>query len=111
MRPSRWGTALAYAAASGLAGLFNAGLLWLYLRRAGLHQPQPGWGRYLLRMLEASVAMSLAVLAMRAWVGDWAAIGDWRLRVGWLLLAVAAGAVTYGLAQIALGLRLRHLRH
>ena len=99
------------AAASGLAGLFNAGLLWLYLRRAGLHQPQPGWGRYLLRMLVASVAMSLAVLAMRAWVGDWAAIGDWRLRVGWLLLAVAAGAVTYGLAQIALGLRLRHLRH
>ena len=99
------------AAASGLAGLFNAALLWIYLRRAGLHQPQPGWGRYLLRMLVASVAMSAAVLAMRAWVGDWAAIGDWRLRVGWLLLAVVAGAVTYGLAQIALGLRLRHLRH
>jgi len=99
------------AAASGLAGLFNAALLWIYLRRAGLHQPQPGWGRYLLRMLVASVAMSAAVLVMRAWVGDWAAIGDWRLRVGWLLLAVVAGAVTYGLAQIVLGLRLRHLRH
>jgi putative peptidoglycan lipid II flippase len=99
------------AAASGVAGLFNAWLLWLYLRRAGLHRPQPGWGRYLLRMLAASIAMGVVVLAVRHWVGDWAAIGDWRLRVCWLLVAVAAGAVAYGLAQLALGLRPRHLRH
>ena len=99
------------AAASGIAGLFNAGLLWVYLRRAGLHQPQPGWGRYLLRMLVASMAMIAVVLAIRMWVGEWAAIGDWRLRVGWLLFAVGAGAVAYGLAQVALGLRPRHLRH
>lgn len=99
------------AAASGIAGLFNAWLLWVYLRRAGLHQPQPGWGRYLLRMLVASIAMIAVVLAIRMWVGEWAAIGDWRLRVGWLLFAVAAGAAAYGLAQVALGLRPRHLRH
>jgi len=99
------------AAASGIAGLFNAWLLWVYLRRAGLHQPQPGWGRYLLRMLVASIAMVAVVLAIRMWVGEWAAIDNWRLRVGWLLFAVAAGAAAYGLAQVALGLRPRHLRH
>ena len=99
------------AAASGLAGLFNAWLLWRYLRRSGLYQPLPGWGRYLLRMLAACVAMAVAVLAIRAWAGDWAAIADWRLRVGWLLLAVGAGAGAYGIAQLALGLRPRHLRH
>lgn len=99
------------AAASGVAGLFNAWLLWIYLRRAGLHQPQPGWGRYLLRMLVASLTMIAAVLAVRMWVGDWAAIDSWRLRVVWLLVAVGAGAIAYGLAQLALGLRPRHLRH
>ncbi len=99
------------AAASGIAGLFNAWLLWVYLRRAGLHQPRPGWGRYLLRILVASVAMIAVVLAIRMWVGEWAAIDDWRLRVGWLLFAVGAGAAAYGLAQVALGLRPRHLRH
>ena len=36
---------------------------------------------------------------------------DWRLRVGWLLLAVAAGAVTYVAALLAMGMRPRDLRH
>ncbi|HRA03432.1 MAG TPA: lipid II flippase MurJ, partial [Thermomonas sp.] len=99
------------AAATGLAGLFNAWLLWRYLRRAGLHRPQPGWGRYLLRMLLACLAMALAVLALRGWVGEWVVLADWRLRVGWLLLAVAAGAVTYVAALLAMGMRPRDLRH
>lgn len=99
------------AAASGIAGLFNAWLLWRYLRRAGLHAPMPGWGRYLLRMLVACASMAMAVLAIRAWIGDWALIGDWRLRVAWLLLAVAVGAAAYAGAQLALGLRPRDLRH
>ena len=96
---------------TGLAGLFNAWLLWRYLRRAGLHRPQPGWGRYLLRMLLACLAMALAVLALRGWVGEWVVLADWRLRVGWLLLAVAAGAVTYVAALLAMGMRPRDLRH
>lgn len=99
------------AAATGLAGLFNAWLLWRYLRRAGLHQPQAGWGRYLLRMLVACVAMGLAVLALRHGVGDWAAIAGWHMRVAWLLLAVVVGAGAYSLVQLALGLRPRDLRH
>ena len=99
------------AAASGLAGLFNAWLLWRYLRRAGIYQPMPGWGRFLLRVVVACVVMAAAVLALRLWVGDWAAIDDWRLRVAWLLTAVAAGGIAYGLAQVALGLRPRDLRH
>lgn len=99
------------AAASGLAGLFNAWLLWRYLRRAGIYQPMPGWGRFLLRVAVACVVMAAAVLALRLWVGDWAAIDDWRLRVAWLLTAVAAGGIAYGLAQVALGLRPRDLRH
>ncbi|GAB1408058.1 murein biosynthesis integral membrane protein MurJ [Thermomonas brevis] len=99
------------AAASGIAGLFNAWLLWRYLRRAGIHAPLAGWGRFLLRMAAACVAMAAAVLALRLWVGDWAAIDDWRLRVAWLLAAVAVGGAVYALAQLALGMRPRDLRH
>ena len=99
------------AAASGLAGLFNAWLLWGYLRRAGIYQPVAGWGRFLLRMAVACVVMAAAVLAVRLWIGDWTAIDDWRLRVGGLLAAVAIGGLAYAGAQVALGLRPRHLRH
>ena len=99
------------AAATGLAGIFNAWLLWRYLRRGDLHRPLPGWPRFLLRVLLACMVMAAAVLALRYWVGDWTAIADWRLRVAWLLAAVALGGVAYGAAQVALGLRPRDLRH
>lgn len=98
------------ALATGLAGIFNAVLLWRYLRRAGLYRPLPGWGAFALRLLVACVAMAAAVLALRAWVGEWTAMDAWQLRVGWLLLIVAAGAVTYAVAMFASGLRPRHLR-
>lgn len=98
------------ALATALAGIINALLLWRYLRRAGLYRPLPGWGVFALRLLAACVAMAAVVLAARGWIGEWTALDDWKLRVGWLLAVVCAGAVTYGLAMLALGLRPRHLR-
>lgn len=98
------------ALATGLAGIINALLLWRYLRRAGLYRPLPGWGAFALRLLLACIAMAAAVLALRGWVGEWVAMDAWQLRVGWLLLIVAAGGVTYGVAMFACGLRPRHLR-
>src|SRR3970040_2596963 len=38
------------AAATALAGILNAALLWRYLRTAGVYQAQPGWGRWLSRI-------------------------------------------------------------
>ncbi len=99
------------ALATGLAGIFNAWLLWRYLRRDGLLRPQPGWGKHLLRIALGCVAMTAVVLAISQWVGDWTAIANPWHRVGWLLAVVAAGAGAYGVALIALGLRPRDLRH
>ena len=99
------------ALATGLAGIFNAWLLWRYLRRAGLLRPQPGWGRLWLQLGVACLLMAATVLALRWWVGDWTAIPSLLDRAFWLLLVVAAGGVTYLLALLALGLRPRHLRH
>ncbi|QSX77306.1 murein biosynthesis integral membrane protein MurJ [Agrilutibacter solisilvae] len=98
------------AAATALAGVLNAALLWRRLRQQGLYAPEPGWRRWLLRIFAGLVAMTLAVLAVRSAVGDWSALRGW-MRWLWLLVAVGAGALAYGAALLALGLRPRHLRH
>nr|WP_028918516.1 murein biosynthesis integral membrane protein MurJ [Pseudoxanthomonas suwonensis] len=99
------------ALATALAGIVNAAILWHVLRKSGLYRPQPGWGVFALRMGAACMAMAAVVLAARAWIGDWTAIDGAVPRVVWLLVAIAAGAAAYGLVLLALGLRLRHLRH
>ncbi len=98
------------AAATALAGVVNAALLWRYLRRDGIYQVQPGWGRWLLRIFFGLAAMAAVVLGLREWIGDWTAMGGWA-RWGWLLAVIGAGAGAYGLVLVLLGLRPRHLRH
>jgi len=105
------GAHVGIALATGLAGIFNALLLWRYLRRAGLVRPQPGWGTFWLRLGAACVAMAAAVLVLRGWIGDWTAMANAWHRTFWLLLTIAAGAATYGATLLAMGLRPRHLRH
>ena len=66
--------------------------------------------RYISRQVLLTAAMAVAVLAVRIWVGEWAALSTlWRWL--WLLAAVCAGAATYGAALLLSGLRLRHLRY
>lgn len=98
------------ALATSLAGIANAVLLWRYLRRDGLLQLQPGWGLFLLRLAAACALLTAAVLGMRGWMGEWAAIQGFWLRLGWLMAAIAAGAVAYGAGLLLTGLRPRHLR-
>ncbi|QDH70584.1 murein biosynthesis integral membrane protein MurJ [Marilutibacter alkalisoli] len=98
------------AAASAVAGVVNAALLWRWLRRDGVYRPAAGWGRWLFRIVIATLVMTAAVLAVRAHVGTWAAL-DMAWRWIWLLTAVAAGALAYGGTLALLGLRPRHLRH
>ena len=55
--------------------------------------------------------MAAAVLALSGWIGDWTAIDSLLLRAVLLLAVVAAGALAYGAALLAMGLRPRDLRH
>ncbi|HZH42820.1 MAG TPA: murein biosynthesis integral membrane protein MurJ [Lysobacter sp.] len=98
------------AAATALAGVLNAWLLWRALRREGLYVAEPGWGRWMLRIGVGLAVMTAILLVVRHHVGAWAAL-DWTHRVLWLLVAVGAGAGAYGATLLALGLRPRHLRH
>ena len=97
------------AAATASAGILNAVLLWRSLRRHGLYVAEPGWWRWLARIALGLVALAVAVVVVRERVGEWTELSVlWRWI--WLLAAVAAGALAYGLAMLATGLRLRHLR-
>jgi len=99
------------ALATALAGIVNAWLLWRALRRAGIYRPQPGWGRFLLRLVVACVVMVVAVLALRLWLGEWTAlIGVWQ-RVGALIGVIAAGGTAYAGALWLAGVRMGDLRH
>jgi len=99
------------ALATALAGIANAWLLWRALHRTGIYRPQPGWGRFLLRLVIACAVMAVVVLALRLWLGEWTALaGIWQ-RVGALICVIAAGGVAYAVALWLVGVRVGDLRH
>ncbi|GHA75060.1 murein biosynthesis integral membrane protein MurJ [Cognatilysobacter bugurensis] len=101
------------AAATALAGVVNAALLWRYLRRDGIFKPQPGWTPWLARIGVGLAVMAATVILLERWVtaryGMWTAQPD-ALRWMWLLATIATGGGAYGATLLALGLRPRHLR-
>jgi len=99
------------ALATALAGIANAWLLWRALRRAGIYRPQPGWGRFWLRLVVACVAMAVTVLALRLWLGEWTALASIWQRVGALMGVIAAGGMVYMGALWLAGVRVGDLRH
>ena len=98
------------ALATAIAGTLNAWLLWRYLRRGQVAlRLQPGWPRFLLRVGFALLALAAVLWAAQEWVGPWTALRA-RARVLHLAWLVPAGALAYGLALLAAGMRPRHLR-
>ena len=96
------------ALATALAGVANAALLWAWLHRDGIYRTQPGWARYLLQVLGAAALMAAALGVLRASLGDFTAMPQ-GARILTTLGCVAAGAVVYALALLALGVRPRQV--
>ncbi len=95
--------------AGALSAYINCLLLWVWLKRAGVYQRQPGWMRHLGRVLLACVVMAV-VLGVGMWFWDhWVSVGFW-MRIWHLLVLVAAGGATYVGVMFATGFRLRELR-
>jgi putative peptidoglycan lipid II flippase len=98
------------ALATALAGTLNALLLWRFLRAGSVGlRLQAGWPAFLARVgFAVAVMVGLLLLACHE-VGPWTALAahDRIIHLAWL---VPAGAVAYGLALLAAGLRPRHLR-
>ena len=94
------------ALATGVGSCLNAGALYYLLRKRAIHQPAPGWGRFLFKLLLAVTLMAVVL---------WFAAGDpqrWMaaaapVRVGCLLGLVALGAGVYFAALWLMGFRMR----
>jgi putative peptidoglycan lipid II flippase len=96
------------AAAVSIAAFVNAGLLYQLLRRQGVYEPLPGWGKFLLRLTLASTIMGVAL----HWgAGD---LAGWlqapvQVRVWRLCLWVFAGILIYFSALLVSGMRVHQL--
>ncbi len=92
------------AGATSAAALLNAGLLYLGLRRDDIIRHSSGWTLLLLRVLVANGAMCFVLYQLArplAWWLDVTLID----RVLWLAVSVAAGAASYFISLLVLGMR------
>ncbi|SFE69799.1 putative peptidoglycan lipid II flippase [Dyella marensis] len=103
------GLHMALGVASAAASYLNLGLLWHWLRKAGVYQRQPGWMRHLGRLALACAVM-IGVLLAGLWLWpDWTEASKWT-RVWHLAALVAGGGGAYLATLFAAGFRLRELR-
>lgn len=94
------------ALAISLGACLNAGLLYFYLRRDAIYQPQPGWMMFLAKLVAA-----VSVMALVLWLGmgdaaNWLQYG-FIVKLSHLGALVAAGAFIYFAVLWVLGIRLR----
>ena len=95
------------ALAIGLGACLNAALLYRYLRKQGIYEPQPGWLAFALKVGTSVLAMVAALAYAMGPAGEWLAAG-WRWKAGMLAGLVLLGVAVYGGCLLALGFRPRH---
>ncbi len=94
------------ALAIGLGACLNSAILFYFLRKRGIYQPEPGWGKFLLKLCMALLALGVAL---------WFGMGDeqhWLNGRGWtriihLSWLVLLGVAVYFAVLFALGFRLK----
>lgn len=89
-----------------LAACLNAGLLYWQLRRKGIYLPQPGWAKFLAKLVLAVLVMAAVLLALMYYMPAWEE-GGMLLRLLRLGVLVAAGASAYFAVLALLGFRPR----
>ncbi len=90
----------------GLGACLNSAILFYYLRKHGIYQPEPGWVKFSLK-----VGLAVLALGIVLWFGmgteqSWLTSGGWA-RVGRLAALVTGGVVVYFAVLAALGFRPR----
>jgi putative peptidoglycan lipid II flippase len=90
-----------------LGATINAVWLFIGLTRGGWYQPSPGWGRFALKVVFATLAMS-ALLAVAAVNIDWLGLaGRDGLRAAWMTACLLGAAAVYFGVLLVAGLRPR----
>jgi putative peptidoglycan lipid II flippase len=89
-----------------VAACFNAGWLWLMMRRSGAYTPEPGWGAFLLKLVVALYLMGGALWYAMGSEGSWFEIAAGP-RAMKLALVIAAGTAAYFASLAVMGMRPR----
>ena len=95
----------------GLGACFNAGWLWLLMRRSGAYTPEPGWSAFLLKLAVALYMMGGAIWYSMGTEASWFALPA-ATRALKLACVIAAGTFAYFGSLALMGFRLHHFaRH
>lgn len=97
------------AAATSVAAILNAVLLYRGLRKARVLQHSSGWSMLIIRVALACTVM-FAVLYQLYRPLEWWIDASFTGRVGWLAVTTIAGAGTYFAALLLMGTRLSQFR-
>ena len=94
----------------GMGACVNALFLYTGLRKRGIYQPLPGWGKFFVKVVLACVLMGGA-----AWLAgaqfDWIGLQKHALlRAGALALVIGFAVVIYFGSLLAMGFRLRDFK-
>jgi len=90
----------------GLAACLNASLLYWQLRKQQIFTPQPGWQRFLLRLVVAVIVMAAALLGVLSVMPEWSQ-GTMAWRLLRLMAVVAVGAIAYFATLALLGFKVK----
>lgn len=94
------------ALAIGLGACMNAGLLYYYLRKANIYQPQPGWLAFMTKLTIAVGAMAFA-LHLAAGSNDMWMAYHLIPKLIHLALLLVIGVITYFAVLWLLGIRVK----
>ncbi|MDH3512359.1 MAG: murein biosynthesis integral membrane protein MurJ [Gammaproteobacteria bacterium] len=97
------------AIATSVSAFLNAGLLCRGLHRRGVWRPQPGWPRFVLRVVAACGVMGMLLHNFVKPVAGWLEADIWT-RCFWILGCVMGGMVVYSAVLFAVGMRPAALR-
>ena len=90
----------------GLAACLNSAILFHYLRKRGIYQPEPGWAKFFARIVIALLALGLTLWFGMGTEQSWLTGSGWS-RVLRLSILVAEGVVVYFAVLGVLGFRPR----
>ncbi len=90
----------------GLGACLNSAILFHYLRKHGIYQPEPGWARFFFKIFIAVCALGVALWFGMGTEQSWLTGSGWT-RIGRLTWLVLGGIAVYFAALAALGFRPR----
>ena len=91
----------------GLGSCLNSGILFYLLRKRGIYQPEPGWGKFLAKLGAAMLGLGVTLWFGMGSEQSWLTSSGW-MRIGRLSMLVVAGSVVYFAILGLLGFRLKN---